>query len=424
MKIAVIGTLDTKGPEVGFLRDEVSKQGHEPLVIDPGILGEPALLADVTRQQVAQAAGYRLPDLVATGDRQHCQQAMISGMVEIVSRLYDEGQVDGVVAVGGAQGTAMATAAMRVLPVGVPKVMVSTVACGQTTFGPYVGTKDITMIHSVADILGLNRVTQRILAQAAAAVGAMASVAAVADAGRELVAITQAGITTPGVMAIKERLEARGFEVIAFHCNGIGGKAMEALISDGVVKGVIDFSPHEITDLLFGGLMPAMPGRLEAAGQMGIPQIVTPGATDIRLHGRPEELPAELRRRACVQHTPTHTHVRTSAQEMAAVARTIAERLNAGCGPRAMMIPLRGYSMLNRRGEILYDEESNRAFAEAMEEALLPDVEFITVDAHINDLAFAEATVATFLRLRGEVAESGAETAGSDRAQDPGDEKA
>jgi len=400
MKIVVVGTLDTKGPEVGFLRDEVVRRGHDPLVIDPGILGDPALAADVTRQQVAQAAGFELPDLVATGDRQHCQQAMIRGMVEIVSRLYDEGQVDGVVAVGGAQGTAMATAAMRALPVGVPKVMVSTVACGQTTFGPYVGTKDITMIHSVADILGLNRVTERILAQAAAAVGAMASVAAVAEAGRELVAITQAGITTPGVMDVKEQLEGVGFEVIAFHCNGIGGQAMEALILEGVVKGVIDFSPHEITDLLFGGLMPAMPGRLEAAGQMGIPQIVTPGATDIRLHGKPEELPPELRQRACVQHTPTHTHVRTSAQEMAAVARTIAERLNAGRGPRAVMIPLRGYSMLNREGEILYDEASNRAFAEAMEEALRPAVEFITVDAHINDRAFAQETIATFLRLR------------------------
>jgi uncharacterized protein (UPF0261 family) len=424
MKIVVIGTLDTKGPEVGFLRDEVVKQGHEPLVIDPGILGEPALPADVSRQQVAQAAGFHLSELIATGDRQHCQQAMTRGMVEIVSRLYEEGRVDGVVAVGGAQGTAMATAAMRALPVGIPKVMVSTVACGQTTFGPYVGTSDMTMIHSVADILGLNRVTQRILAQAAAAVGAMASVAPVPEAGRELVAITQAGITTPGVMAIKERLEARGFEVIAFHCNGIGGQAMEALIADGVVKGVIDFSPHEITDLLFGGLMPAMPGRLEAAGQMGIPQVVTPGATDIRLHGRPEELPPELRQRACVQHTPTHTHVRTSAQEMAAVARTIAERLNAGHGPRAVMIPQRGYSMLNRKGQVLYDEESNQAFAEAMEAALQPDVELITVDAHINDLSFAKATVATFLRLREAGGESGAEIAGSGRPKSPGDEPA
>ena len=228
------------------------------------------------------------------------------------------------------------------------------------------------------------------------------------------------GADAPGVMAIKERLEGQDFEVIAFHCNGIGGQAMEALILEGVVKGVIDFSPHEITDLLFGGLMPAMPGRLQAAGQMSIPQIVTPGATDIRLHGRPEELPAGLRQRASVQHTPTHTHVRTSAEEMAAVARTIAERLNAGGGPRAVMIPLHGYSMLNRQGEVLYDEASNRAFAQAMEEALRPDVEFITVEAHINDLAFAEATVATFLRLRSSVANGQGEAASAAHAQDNG----
>jgi uncharacterized protein (UPF0261 family) len=406
MKIVVIGTLDTKGPEVGFLRDKVTKRGYTPLVVDPGILGEPAVPADVTREQVAEAGGNDLAGLIAAGDRQRCQSAMIDGLVEVVSRLYDKGQVDGVVAVGGAQGTAMATAAMRALPVGVPKVMVSTVACGKTAFGPYVGTKDVAMIHSVADILGLNRVTRRILAQAAAAVCAMASVGA-AGAEGELVAITQAGITTPGVMAIKERLENLGFEVIAFHCNGVGGQAMEELIRDRVVKGVIDFSPHEITDLLFDGLMPALPGRLEAAGQMGIPQIVTPGATDIRLHGRPEELPEALCRRACVQHTPTHTHVRTSPEEMAAVARFVAQRINAASGPRAVLIPLRGFSMLNRVGEVLYDEAANMAFAETMRQELWSDVMLIEVDAHINDRKFSDATVGTFLRLREAATEGG-----------------
>ena len=192
---------------------EVLKRGQTPLVVDPGILGEPAIPADITRQQVARAGGQELAGLVTTGDKQRCQQAMIDGLVKVVARLHAAGRVDGVVAVGGAQGTAMATAAMRALPVGIPKVMVSTVACGQATFGPYVGTKDITMIHSVADILGLNRVTERILAQAAAAVVAMASVKEVPSASSteksgELVAITQAGITTPGVMAIKEA--ARG----------------------------------------------------------------------------------------------------------------------------------------------------------------------------------------------------------------------
>jgi uncharacterized protein (UPF0261 family) len=400
MNILVIGTLDTKGPEVGYLRDEVTKRGGRPLVVDPGILGEPAIPAHITRQEVAQAAGVELAELIASGDKQLCQRTMIDGLVAVVTRLYAEGRIDGLVGVGGAQGTAMASAAMRALPVGVPKVMVSTVACGQTTFGPYVGTKDITMIHSVADILGLNRVTERLLAQAAAAVVGMASVQAVAGTERELIAITQAGITTPGVMAIKEQLEGLGFEVIAFHCNGIGGQAMEELVLDGVVKGIIDFSPHEITDLLFGGLMPAMPGRLEAAGRMGIPQIVTPGATDIRLHGPPEELPGELQARAWVQHTPTHSHVRSSTEEMAAVARWTAERLNAGSGPRAVMVPLRGYSMLNREDQVLYDDASNQAYVESIQQALSPQVELIKIDAHINDRAFADAVVDTFLRLR------------------------
>lgn len=400
MNIVVIGTLDTKGPEVGYLRDEVSKRGARPVVINPGILGQPAIPAHVTRQEIAQAAGVDLAELVASGDKQLCQQAMIDGLVAVVTRLYAEGLLDGLVGVGGAQGTAMATAAMRALPVGVPKVMVSTVACGKATFGPYVGTKDIAMLHSVADILGLNRVTERILAQAAAAVVGMASVSAVDDEERELVAITQAGITTPGVMAIKERLEEQGFEVIAFHCNGIGGQAMEELVLDGVIEGVIDFSPHEINGLLFGGLMPALPGRMEAAGRMGIPQIVTPGATDIRLHGPPEELPEELYARAWVQHTPIHTHVRSSADEMAAIACWTAERLNDGSGPRAVMIPLRGYSMLNRQGQVLYDEASNRAYVKAMRQALSTEIELIELDAHINDRAFVDAVVDTFLRLR------------------------
>jgi uncharacterized protein (UPF0261 family) len=408
LNVVVIGTLDTKGPEVGYLRDEVARRGHVPLVIDPGILGVPAIAADISREEVARAGEHELAALVASGDRQMCQRAMIDGLVRVVRRLHAEGRVEGIVAVGGAQGTAMATAAMRALPVGLPKVMVSTVACGQTTFGPYVGTKDVAMIHSVADILGLNRLTKRILAQAAAAVTAMAEVEAEAERGEgELVAITQAGITTPGVMAVKERLEALGFEVIAFHCNGIGGQAMEELVRDGAIKGVVDYSPHEVTDLLFGGLMPAMPGRLEAAGQMGIPQVVVPGATDIRLHGRPDELPEELRARACVQHTPTHTHVRASAGEMAAVARWIAERLNAARGARAVLIPLQGYSMLNRRGQVLYDEAANRAFATAMAESLLPEVELVSLDAHINDAAFAAAVVDTFLRLRGRASSAG-----------------
>lgn len=399
MNIAVIGTLDTKADEVAFLRDQVKAHGCTPIVYDPGSGGEPKFVADVSREEIASAGGASLADLLATEDKATIQNGMISGLVNTITQAYAAGQFAGVVSVGGGQGTAIATAAMRALPVGVPKVMVSTVANGKTTFGPYVGTKDITMIHSVADISGLNFVTQKIIAQAAAAVCAMASVEMEYASEGDLIAITQAGVTTPGVMEIKRLLEEKGFEVIAFHCNGIGGEAMEQLIQQGVIKGVIDYSPHEITDLLYDGLMPAMPGRMTVAGKMGIPQVVAPGCTDIRLHEWRDDFSEELLSRKYVRHTPTHTHFRTTADEMRAVAEYVAQSLNQGEGPRAAIVPLRGYSMLNHEGKPLYDEDANHAYADSLRENLTDDVELVEADQHINDTAFANATVDLFLKL-------------------------
>jgi uncharacterized protein (UPF0261 family) len=323
---------------------------------------------------------------------------MIAGLVHIVSRQHAEGRLDGVIAVGGGQGTAIATAAMRVLPVGIPKVMVSTVASGKTTFGAYVGTKDVTMIHSVADIAGLNFITRRIIAQAAAAVVAMAQVKVSAQERRALVAMTQAGVTTPGVTRIKELLEQAGFEVVVFHCNGIGGQAMEELIREGVICGVIDYSPHEIIDLLYDGLMPALPGRMTAAGDMGIPQIIAPGCTDMRLHEW-DSIPPTLHDRPYVRHTPTHTHFRTTPEEMGAVAHYIAEHLNRGKGPRAVIVPRRGYSMMNRPGMPLYDEAANMGFLETLRKELSPEVTLVEGDYHINDPECATATAELFLKL-------------------------
>jgi len=345
-----------------------------------------------------------------------CPGTAIMSRMPVIAYTYDRFttprpfRADGVVAVGGAQGTAMATAAMQELPVGIPKVMVSTVACGQTPFGPYVGTKDVTMIHSVGDILGLNRITGRILAQAAAAVVSMASVTPPEVKKGATVAITQAGVTTPGVMAVKSILEQEGFQVIAFHCNGIGGQAMEELVLGGQIQGVIDFSPHEIADLLFDGLMPAHPDRMKAAGRAGIPQVVAPGCTDIQVQGVLEDLPDEFRQRACVKHSPTYTHVRSSPEEMAAIGAFIAQRLNAGGGPRAAIVPLRGFSMLNREGKVLYDEAANQAYVAGLKKALASDVRLVKVDAHINDPTFAAATAALFLELQGQGDDHGRET--------------
>ncbi|MCE1252222.1 MAG: Tm-1-like ATP-binding domain-containing protein [Anaerolineae bacterium] len=399
MKIVVIATLDTKGEEAAFIRDEIIHKGFTPLVLDPGSTGIPMIKADISREEIALAGGESLPALLARNDKAYVQQAMINGLINVVSKLYSQGQLDGIISVGGGQGTAIATAAMRVLPVGIPKVMVSTVASGKTTFGPYVGTKDITMIHSVADIAGLNFITRKIIAQATAAVMAMADVKIGEHEKRELVAMTQAGVTTPGVMEIKRLLEEKNFEVVIFHCNGIGGQAMEELIREGVIQGVIDYSPHEIIDLLCNGLMPALPGRMTAAGEMGIPQIIGPGCADMRLHTW-DSIPPELKDRPYVRHTPTHTHFRTTYEEMSAVAHYISEHVNAGHGPRAVIAPLQGYSMMNRAGMPLYDAAANRGYVDTLKKELNADVRLVEIDAHINDPACAQATVDLFMQLR------------------------
>lgn len=399
MKIIVIATLDTKGEEAGFIREEISKKGHTPVVIDPGSAGEPMIVGDVTRAEVARASGESLEEILKHKEKAYIQERMTAGLINIVAKKYASGELDGVISVGGGQGTAIATAAMRVLPVGVPKVMVSTVANGNTTFGPYVGTKDITMIHSVADIAGLNFITRKIIAQAAAAVVAMAEVKISTKEKHELIALTQAGVTTPGVMEIKRLLEQKGFDVIIFHCNGIGGQAMEELIREGVIQGVIDYSPHEIIDLLCDGLMPALPGRMTAAGEMGIPQVVGPGCADMLLYAW-DSIPPEYKDRPYVRHTPIHTHLRTTYAEMSGVAHYIAEHLNAGHGPRAVIVPLRGYSMMNREGMPLYDEKANRGFLDTLRKELIPEVKLVEVDYHINDPECAAATVDLFLSLR------------------------
>jgi len=399
MKIWVIATLDTKFAEADFICEKIKDKGHQAIVVDPGSSGIPGIRADVSREEVALAGGTALDELKVRNDKAFSQQIMREGLINLISRSYAEGNIDGVISVGGGQGTAMATAAMRMLPFGIPKVMVSTVACGQTTFGPYVGTSDMTMIHSVADIAGLNFITKKIIAQAAAAVVAMASEKEEnEESTKPLIAITQAGVTTPGTMAIKSSLEENGFEVVVFHCNGIGGQAMEDFIRQGVIKGVIDYSPHELVDLFCDGLMPALPGRMTAAGEMGIPQIVGPGCADMRLHVW-SQIPDELKDRPYVRHTPTHTHFRTTYDELYQVGSYIADHLNQGKGPRAAVVPLKGYSMMNREGMPLYDEAANKGYEQALDDHLNDDIPLLKHPSHINDEEFTEEVVSLFMKL-------------------------
>ena len=398
MKIWVIATLDTKFAEAEFIKEKIIGAGHQAVLVDPGSHGDPGTPAQITREMIAQAGGESMQSLLERDEKPHSQAVMRAGLKTVIVREYTEGNLDGVIAVGGGQGTALATSAMQVLPFGIPKVMVSTVACGQTMFGPYVGTSDMTMIHSVADIAGLNFITRQIIAQAAAAVVAMAEVHESSQVEKPLIALTQAGVTTPGTMAVKSKLEQRGFEVVVFHCNGIGGQAMEDFIRRGVINGVIDYSPHELIDSIGDGLMPALPGRMTAAGEMGIPQIVGPGCADMRLHDW-TKIPEELKDRPYVRHTPTHTHFRTTYGELYQVGTYIAEHLNDGSGPRAAIIPLRGYSMMNRKGMPLYDAEANKGYQDALADHLKQDVQVMTSDRHINDEAFAEEVVNLFMDL-------------------------
>lgn len=396
--IAVIGTLDTKGHEVAFIRDQIQARGHRTWVIDPGVLGQPAIEADFGREEVARAAGRELVDLIAAGDKGHAIQTMIDGTLEIVVRLYAQGRLGGVIAVGGGQGTAIGTTAMQSLPIGVPKVMVSTIASGQNVFEPYVGTSDVTLMHSVADILGINVVTRRVFTNAAAAVVAMVEAIdslersdQVESSDRIVLGVTMLGLTTPCVLQAKELLEQQGYELVAFHPNGTGGRSMERLIGEGVIQGVLDISTQELTGHVCQGLFDAGPDRLKAAGQRGLPQVVAPGGTDYVVLGPLASLTAEQRSRPLIVHNPNITLIRTAREEMAQIGRLMARRLNEAQGPAAVLIPMGGYSYSDRPGHAFHDPAANAALVEALEDNLAPRVELAKIEAHVNDPPFAEA---------------------------------
>jgi uncharacterized protein (UPF0261 family) len=398
--IAVIGTLDTKGPEVAFLRDWIQARGHRALVIDPGILDQPVIAADVTRVQIASAGGARLADLIAAGDKGRAMQTMIDGTRAIVLRLYAEGKLDSVIAVGGGQGTAIGTAAMQALPIGVPKLMVSTITSGPRTFEPYVGTTDMTLMHSVADIAGLNAITRRVFTNAAAAIVGMAEVSGeIEKSDRRVIGTTMLGLTTPCVLHARECLEGWDYEVVTFHPNGTGGRCLERLIDDGLIQGVMDLSLQELTGHVCRGLFDAGPDRMKAAARRGLPEVVAPGGTDYIVLGPLSALTDEQRNRPLIVHNPNITLVRTAKDEMAQIGQLMAQRLNEVQGPAAVLIPMCGFSYSDRPGRSFYDPEADAALVAALEANLDTQVELLKIDAHVNDTAFAEAAAAKMREL-------------------------
>jgi uncharacterized protein (UPF0261 family) len=388
--IALIGTLDTKGEEFAFLRDRIHNAGLGTIMIDVGVLGRPLFEAQISRAEVAAAANEDLATLQSERDRGRSVTAMTLGVTVVLRRLFEGRSIHGVLSLGGSAGTTIATAGMRALPFGFPKLMVSTVASGDTR--PYVETRDICMMPSVVDIAGLNHLSRRIISNAAAAIcGMVASGPALAADEKPAIAATMFGVTTPCVSTARRMLEERGYEVLVFHATGVGGKAMEQLIEDGAFQAVLDITTTELADELVGGVMSAGSHRLEAAGRKGIPHLVCPGAIDMVNFGPLESVPVQFRNRNLYVHNPSVTLMRTTPEECAEIGRITAARLNRGSGPATVLIPLQGVSAIDKEGGPFYSRAALDAYRSALKEALGPAIRLVELDAHINDDTFARA---------------------------------
>lgn len=388
--IVLLGTLDTKGVEYDYLRTRLANEGVDVVLVDTGVLGEALANPDITRAEVAEAAGTDIGALADAGDRGAAVEAMARGAAEIVKDLRGRGRLDAVLALGGSGGTAIAAQAMRELPVGVPKLVVSTMASGDTR--PYVGAVDVTLMYSVVDIAGLNPISERILANAAAAAAGMAKSEPPARAAdKPLIGATMFGVTTPCVTEARKRLEELGYEVLVFHATGTGGQSMEALMRSGFITGSLDITTTELADELVGGVLSAGPHRLEAAGELGIPQVVSLGALDMVNFGPFESVPPAFRDRLLYKHNPTITLMRTTPEECAELGRLIAGKLNGADGPLTLFFPLRGVSLIATEGQVFHDPEADDALFGALREHLDADVEVSELDTDINDPDFARA---------------------------------
>ena len=416
-RVLLIGTLDTKGVEYGFLRARIKAEGCAVTLMDCGVLGAPGTSlgrGDIPRARVAAAAGADIAALAAAGDRGAAVMTMARGAAALVTELYAAGKIDGVLSMGGSGNTSIAAAAMRALPVGVPKMIVSTLASGDTR--PYVGESDIAMMYSVVDIAGINRISERVLGNAAAAVAGMARahqvrahlvrVSLTGGAARKrsardkpLIGATMFGVTTPGVTAAREWLENQGYEVLVFHATGSGGRSMEALIDAGFLAGVLDMTTTELADELVGGVLSAGPHRLEAAARRGVPQVVSLGALDMVNFGAFDSVPAKFAGRNFYRHNDSVTLMRTTPAESAALGRILAQKLNLASGPLAVFIPRAGISMIAVAGQPFHDPLADKALIDALKSGLRADIPVYEHDTHINDPLFARAMAAALDKM-------------------------
>ncbi|MFI9557351.1 Tm-1-like ATP-binding domain-containing protein [Nonomuraea endophytica] len=395
MAVVLIGTLDTKGPEYSWLRERLAELGREVIVVDTGVglaasgLAASGLAADFPAGQVAALAGADLEALRAAGDRGAAVTAMGEGAAKVLADLHRAGRVDGVLAVGGSGGSSIAARAVRDLPIGLPKLIVSTMASGDVA--PYIGAKDVTLMYSVVDIAGINRVSRAILGNAAAAVAGMAGEYAARgpaqDGDRPLIGASMFGVTTPAVDAARARLDELGYEVLVFHATGSGGRALEGLAESGMLAGVLDLTTTELADELVGGVLSAGPDRLTAAGRHGVPQVVAPGALDMVNFGPRDTVPERFAGRTLYVHNPTVTLMRTTESEMAELGREIAAKLAKATGPTVLFVPEGGVSALDAPGMPFHDPAADAAAFAGL--AAYPHT--VRLAAHINDPEFGRA---------------------------------
>jgi uncharacterized protein (UPF0261 family) len=396
-RITIIGALDTKGAEFAYLRDQILGYGVETLVVNIGVIGEPPFAPDIGSAEVAMAAGADLAQLRAEHDRGAAMAAMARGAAVLARKLYAEGRLDAVIGMGGSGGASVITAAMQALPLHVPKLLVFTLAAGDMK--PYVGSRNITVMPSIVDVAGLNRVSRQIFSHAAGAIVGMARASAPAADDRPILAASMFGNTTPCVDRARAALEAAGYEVLVFHATGTGGQTMETLIQDGFVSGVLDVTTTEWADEIAGGILSAGPTRLDAAARAGVPQLVAPGCLDMANFGPRASLPPRYQDRLLYEWNPTVTLMRTTAEENARMGQIFAEKLNAACGPAKVLIPLKGFSMLDSPGERFWDPRADAAFVAALRAELRPEIAVEELDCNINDPQFADRAAALLLEL-------------------------
>ncbi len=394
--IAILGTMDTKGEEHAFVAEQIRARGHQTLVIDVGALEAPKLKPDITREEVCHAAGADYATLLTKRDRGESVAAMSKGAPIVLAKLVAERKIAGVISLGGGGGTAIGTAAMRALPIGFPKLMVSTLASGNTV--QYVGVKDIVMFPSIVDVAGLNRISRQILTRAAGAICGMVEVEPKVAEDKPIIVASQFGNTTICVDHARKILEQAGYEVLVFHSTGTGGRTMESIIETGMVAGVLDITTTEWADELVGGFLGAGPTRLEAAARHGVPAIVTPGCLDmVNFHG-PDSVPAKFKDRNFYQHNPQVTLMRTDAEECAQLGKIIAEKVNLSTAPVTVLLPKKAISVISAPGQKFHDPIADRVLFDALKANLRKDIEVVEMDNAVNDPAFAEACARALLK--------------------------